>query len=224
MSQNSRQNSSQNTISKAQMELFKKQEAQIQSKVENTEQKPLSDADIKFYLPNTRILKYSDLSKYPSLEMLLPKPTDAIIILYESQPNSGHWVFFGKYPSGASKHIELTKEKTIYEYMDSYGNNVDTPLKWNTEAQNMGLNQSTPYLKNLLKGHNYVYNKIKFQKDMDRKNSVDQISCCGRYAVFRTLSLLDKHMDLKQFQDMMKQLKDHFHKTYDEVISYVISI
>lgn len=193
---------------------IKQQENKIQDKVEKTEQIPMSDADIKFYIPNTRILKYSELSKYPSLEMLLPKSVDAIVILYESQPNSGHWTAIS-----ASGH----SNQRLYTYFDSYGNSPDTPLKWNTTQQNMGLHQDKPYLSNLLRGTNWIYNKIHFQKEKDRKAGIDQINSCGRYVTFFVMSVLDKHMTLKEFQNMMKQLKNHYNKTYDECISFIIT-
>jgi len=53
----------------------------------------LSDLDIKKILgKTTRIIKYSELSKYTTLELLLPKHKDYVVILIEAHLNEGHWI------------------------------------------------------------------------------------------------------------------------------------
>ena len=39
----------------------------------------MDDEDLKFYLPNTPILKYNELAKYKTIEQLLPKHKSAVI-------------------------------------------------------------------------------------------------------------------------------------------------
>ena len=77
---------------------------------------PLSDADLKHVLCNDlKIVKYSELAHYSSLDYILPNRTDDCIILIEEEPDSGHWVALRKY------------EGTV-EFSDPYGNKWDTEL------------------------------------------------------------------------------------------------
>ena len=54
-------------------------------------------------------IEYKDLKNYTSIDELLPNDKDFAVLLYESQPNSGHWTALLKYDND----IEL---------FDSYGN------------------------------------------------------------------------------------------------------
>jgi len=68
------------------------------SDIQRIVRKPLSDADLKHILgEDLKILKYSELANYSSLDSILPKPTDYCIILYEEEPDSGHWVALLRY-------------------------------------------------------------------------------------------------------------------------------
>jgi hypothetical protein len=81
-------------------------EAEIQRIV----RKPLSDADLRHVLgSDQKIIQYSDLASFPTLNDLLPKPTDDCIILYEQEDDSGHWVALMRYGN-------------TVEYFDPYGN------------------------------------------------------------------------------------------------------
>ena len=57
---------------------------------------PMGDDDIHFYLPKSKILKYSELSKYNDIDHLLNNDRDCAFILYEDSPNSGHWTCLTK--------------------------------------------------------------------------------------------------------------------------------
>ena len=62
------------------------------------EQKPLSDADLRTILgDNLKIIKYSELESVDSLEELLPNSKDYLIMLYETEEDSGHWVAMLRY-------------------------------------------------------------------------------------------------------------------------------
>ena len=41
----------------------------------------LDDDDVRHYLPDARILKYNELSKYKTIEQLLPKHKSFVILL-----------------------------------------------------------------------------------------------------------------------------------------------
>ena len=90
---------------------------------------PLSDADIREYLPHALILKYSEIDEYGSLHNLLPEVKSYCIILYEDSPNVGHWVVVSRPKEG------------VAEYFDSYGGYVDAPLTWTPKNIQRGLGQ-----------------------------------------------------------------------------------
>jgi hypothetical protein len=171
--------------------------------VKKTMATPMSDSDIKEYLPHCVLIKYSELSKYPTLDDLLPDIKDCAVILYEESPNKGHWVVVSKPREG------------VAEYFDSYGGYVDAPLKWTDKDTRVGLGQGVPYLTKLFREcpEEVVYNKVKYQKDGQH------IADCGRWCVLRTLKMKAGY-DLNQFhkwvvkQDKkIKGDKDHFVST-----------
>ena len=63
--------------------------------------KSMSDNDIYNYLPDALILSYPQLKSYKSIDELLPRNTDYVIILYIEQESlhnqSGHWTTLYKY-------------------------------------------------------------------------------------------------------------------------------
>jgi hypothetical protein len=46
--------------------------------------------DIKKYLPDAKIIEYNDLIEYNTIDDLLPKDRDSVIILIETDDNCGH--------------------------------------------------------------------------------------------------------------------------------------
>jgi tRNA A37 threonylcarbamoyladenosine dehydratase len=48
------------------------------------EKEPLSDDTIKKYLPECRIIKYSQFKNYKDIKELLPNNKDYVIILYQN--------------------------------------------------------------------------------------------------------------------------------------------
>ena len=80
----------------------------------------LDDEDIRYYLPDARIMKYSELSKYTTIEQLLPKHKSYVVLLYPvSSETSGHWIC-------------ITRFNITIEYFDSYGGTPDSPFNWST--------------------------------------------------------------------------------------------
>ena len=165
--------------------------------------KPLSDADLRRILGNdTKILKYAELASVPALTQLLPKPTDYCIILYESEMNSGHWV-------------ALLRYSNIFEYFDPYGHVVDRPLRWISAAKRKLLKQGEPLLTELLdrSGAEWIYNKRAFEK------SNAKINTCGHHCCHRIYRLTHDHMDLKDYAELMEELKHRTGNNYDVIVS-----
>jgi len=174
--------------------------------IDKTVETPMTDLDIKHYIPKPTI-KYCELSKYKTIEDLLPNKKDCQIMLIESDLNSGHWVALLRYGN------------TI-EYFDSYGGSPSSPLKWNSKEQNEKLNQSIPYLDKLLSKtkKKVIYNDIDYQKESNNINS------CGAHCVFRCLQLLKNGLNLKEYNDLMKKAKKKTKLDYDKIVSAFINL
>ena len=78
------------------------------------------------------------------LDDFLTNDSDYCIILYEDRPDRGHW-------------IPLSKQNSVYEHFDSYGNKPDKDLEWVNLNMRRRLNEATPYLTDLLKSNKYIY-------------------------------------------------------------------
>lgn len=168
---------------------------------------PLGDDDIRRYLPNSKIMKYSDLSKYNNIEDLLKKNKDYAFILYEDSPNKGHWVSILRYDP-------------YIEYFDSYGGKVDDPLNWISKDQRKKLGQDKKLLSKLFDKTKLkvIYNPINYQEDNMTKN----INTCGRHSVFRVKNLTDCNRDLNSYYELMGGIKKKSGNKYDEIVSHLI--
>jgi hypothetical protein len=169
-------------------------------------EEPLSNDEIMKYLPNAKIIRYSELKKYNDIDDLLRNNVDYCILLYEESKNKGHWVCVLKY------------NDTI-EYFDSYGGYPDNPLKWNSDMTNNSLGQE-PFLCRMFDNteKEVIFNPIKYQEDEDDVNT------CGRHCVFRILNLLEKERELGQYYEIMKEIKKLTKSSYDDIVANMINI
>lgn len=166
---------------------------------------PLSDADIREYLPHALILKYSEIDEYGSLHNLLPEVKSYCIILYEDSPNVGHWVVVSRPKEG------------VAEYFDSYGGYVDAPLTWTPKNIQRGLGQGHATLHQFFDEcpDEVVYNKVKYQKESSDINN------CGRWCVLRTLKMREG-LDLKEFYKFCKRKSKEFGVNFDKMVTQII--
>lgn len=169
-------------------------------------EEPLGDDDIKKYLPDARVMKYSALKNIKSIEELLPNEIDYVILLYEDSPNKGHWVTVLRYGD------------TI-EFFDSYGGEPDKPLSWNDEYTNENLNQE-PYLSNLFDktDKRVIFSPTKFQ------GGGNDINTCGRHTIFRILNLIEKDRPLEEYYEIMKEIKRLTKSSYDDIVANLINV
>ena len=151
--------------------------------VKAIEADPLSDADIKRVLGRgCRIIKYSRLKRYSSMESLLSKDKAYVILLYQDQPNQGHWCCLSRYGN------------TI-EFFDPYGNKPDSELSWTPLPMRKRLHQDRPYLTYLFNrtDMDVIYNNVKYQQlDGD-------IKTCGSHCAHRIYQLLHDDMTLPAY-------------------------
>ena len=154
-------------------------------------EKCLSDEDLKKALPDVKVINYSDLSQYNSVEQLLPKKVDAVVILVELRENIGHF------------EVLMRNGKNI-TFFDPYSVRPDKALKWVSEYMRKELGQEIPFMSYLLNkavddGFKVTFNNVKYQQQSPAINT------CGRHAIsvikfFRhtknpTLASYKKYMD-----------------------------
>jgi hypothetical protein len=166
---------------------------------------PLSDDDIRGYLPNAMIIKYSELSRYPALHDVLPEVKSFCFILYEDSMNKGHWTVISR------------PEEGVAEYFDSYGGYVDDPLRWTDKTKRVGLGEGTPMLSELFRKteDDVIYNKIHYQKEGSGIND------CGRWCVMRTATMLEG-LNLEQFFELVKTKSKKMGLTFDQFVSCMV--
>jgi hypothetical protein len=168
--------------------------------------KALSDKDIRDILGDKcKIIKYSELSQYNSLSELLPELLDYVILLYEESINSGHWV-------------ALLKYNNVYEFFDAYGLFPDKQLLWMDLKKRQFLHQRIPYLTNLLKQENYIYNKVKYQ------NEDNFVNTCGSHVAHRIYRLINNSMTLEDYHEFMLNLSKESKFNYDMIVSTFVNL
>lgn len=171
-----------------------------QAEIDKHKSIPLSDADLLKLVENkARILVYSDLQKYETLDKALGEH-GAIFLLYESRPDYGHWTCMFKMDDG----------ETV-EFFDPYGIFPDYQLDWIPEHFREVSGQMYPQLSALLYNSPYklTYNEHKFQKKGAKINT------CGRWSALR---LIFRDLSLKDFAKMFKS------KYGDDIVSVLTSL
>jgi hypothetical protein len=176
--------------------------------VEETIEEPMDDSDIRQYLPNAKVMRYSGLARLSDIEQLLPTDKSYVILLYENTPGSGHWVALMRYG------------KTI-EFFCSYGSKIDAPLRWQNPKDNAMLGQSRPFLSILLnkaKGKfRAIHNPVAYQ------SSKQGVATCGAWDVMRINQMKNHNQDLHEFHDYMESVKKETGLTYDEIVVNYVS-
>jgi hypothetical protein len=121
------------------------------------------------------ILSYRDLMNCNSLHQVLGEH-GAAIILYETEPQYGHWVSL------------LCNEPGVVEFFDSYGKPPDSQLQYVPESMHC-----EPVLKEMCAqaGARLIWNDVKLQSEASDK------STCGRWA---SLRIAMRFMTMEQFQ------------------------
>jgi hypothetical protein len=149
----------------------------------------LSGEDLLKIAPNTKILSYTELRSYTSIDQLL-SPHEAVIILYELEINVGHWVSLFK------------KDTNTLEFFDSYGLSVDEELKFAKENTRIHKGQELNHLSFLIQnsGYGLIENKVQLQKNLE------DINTCGRYAAYR---ILHRHLPLDVFNKLLTENKHY---------------
>lgn len=141
---------------------------------------------------------YPNLWEVSSIDELL-YPHNACFLLFETEPDFGHWCAIIKYGN-------------TVEFFDPYSGYPDDVLKHITPEFRMHSNQKYPYLTRLLYECPY---KIEFNDHKYQKLSND-ISTCGRHCACRVMC---KYMNLEQYDDFMNAMCNYFNMSPDDIVT-----
>ncbi len=176
----------------------------ISQEIQETIQSPMSDDEIKKYLPTTPIIMYNELPKFQNIEDILKKDGDCCVLMYQDSPNSGHW-------------CGLLRQPKRIEFFDAYGKYPDTELSWVASGERKELGIDGKYLSNLF---NKTPIKIVFNTEPYQKQG-NEIATCGRHVVFR---ILNKNLPLGKYHKMIRDKTKKLGIDYDALVSKVIDI
>ena len=79
------------------------------------------------------------------------------------------------------------------------------------------MNEFIPYLTNLLKNENYIYNKTQFQQDESKVETCGDHVCCFLYC-FRNYG-----MNLENYKEYMQYLKRILKQPYDYIAAEFVA-
>ena len=164
----------------------------IDKKIQQSEDIDLSGADIhRITDGKAHIMDYEELENYSSIYDVLEEH-GAVVILYETKKNFGHWVC-----------MFWTGENTL-EFFDPYGLKMDDELKVEPEF-NMRLHNGvlTPHLTMLIdlcRDCKVVSNTTRLQKVLEHTNT------CGRWVALR---IRFREVSLNKFIQLMTNNKHY---------------
>lgn len=145
------------------------------------------------------VMDYRDLRTYDDIFDAM-NGTGALILLYESSLNYGHWV------------CVIDRGNNILEHFDSYGLKPDDEINFTSEDMREFLGEDYPHLSVLLYNSNckIEYNQFKLQS---KKKG---INTCGRWTGMR---IIFKNLSIENFA---KLFIDDFYTTDDMVVLFSI--
>jgi hypothetical protein len=165
---------------------------------------PLTDSKVRQALGlDTRIIKYSELKNYATIEDLLPNVGNFFILLLEEDMNKGHWTCMMKTP----------KE---YYYFNSYGKKYDADLSVIPMCIRRILGQDQKEITRLLGDNECKYNTVKFQGD---KSQV-----CGRFCVLTITYVCMLGFSPDEFVKFLEKEKEETNKSYDTIVAEFVPI
>ena len=116
-----------------------------------------------------KILKYSELKHYNSLQDLLPELFDYKVILLETSKNSGHWTC-------------IIRMGDVIELFNSYGISIDSEFRFIPDVIERLLGESKRYLTNLVK-KNKIFKIVSNNCEFQSQN--ESVATCSRWCIFR---------------------------------------
>lgn len=152
--------------------------------IEELQAETLSNFEIMDKIKNkANLMTYSELMDYDDLDEALG-PHEALVLLYETKKNFGHWV-------------TIFKRGNLIEHFDSYGYFPDDELDFIPDYFRKVEGIDYPHLSYLLDNSPY---KLSYSEHKLQKHEKD-VSTCGRWVISR---LLLRHLPLDKFEKMFK--------------------
>ena len=154
---------------------------------------------------NNKIIKYSDLESVKDLNDIMTEDKDYLVILIETQRNTGHYTVLLKY------------NNNFFEWFDSYHFKPDQEFEFIAPEMQEILDERKHILsillnKVLLRGGKWIYNNIKFQLQ------APNINTCGKWVSARVYFFLKHNYNLKQFQDFFINWKKRTNMPFDILV------
>lgn len=162
---------------------------------------PLSNTEIE-QITNGEVpvMTYKDLYNYGSINELLNN-FDSVILLYEKQPDSGHYVL-------------LSSKNNSIEHFDPLGMQIDDEFNYIDDAFRQQYYDQGKYLSNLLLN---TPQKLEYNDHHLQKNSAG-VSTCGRWCLMKDLLSV---LNVDQFNHVFEQLKKKYKKNKDELVTII---
>lgn len=160
----------------------------------------LSDKEVlKIVHGKAKIILYPQIHEFKNINQLL-SPYGAAFILYESQPNYGHWCLLFKV------------NKNTLEFFNPYNGIPDENLDNIPKQFRIESYQNFPYLAKLMydSDYNLTFNEYQFQEY--QRN----IKTCGRHCAVR---LVCRNMSLKKYKKFMDKWTKKLNISYDEFVT-----
>jgi hypothetical protein len=165
---------------------------------------PLSDSKVKEALGDgTRILKYSELKNYGSIDELLPAVNSFFICLLEEEFGRGHWVCC------------LRLDEGLY-YFNSYGQKFDSDLSVVPRCIRRILGEDGRQFGRLFGGVNCDWNKTVLQ---GAKSQV-----CGRYVILAITMMCFMRYSPAEFIEFILAKSKKMGTSCDEVVASIVNI
>lgn len=145
-----------------------------------TEDFPLSTSQVRKVagIP-VPVMSYQDITKYKNIDQLLSNPYKSVVILYEYEPNVGHWTCIFMNHEG-------------YNFFDSYGYAPDDEFSFIPKKIREQLGEGRRHLSELLINSNPHVDIHYNDYILQGKDS----NTCGRYVGYR---LRNKKKSIEEF-------------------------
>jgi hypothetical protein len=148
------------------------------------------------------ILKYRELSKFNTIDDLLPNNGDFKIIFLDWGSAIGHWVC-------------LLKINNKFEYFNSFGCRYDLDLNVLTRCMKRILGEDTAQITRLLGKNKCSFSKYRYQGK--KSNS------CGRYIISR-IQCLQIGINNEEYHEYMINLRDKYEIPFDLISCLLVPL
>ena len=178
-------------------------------KINYLKQYPLSDKQME-ELTGQKMLYYSELHQYDTLEHLLYMNNDSVVIMYHQNPTYGHYCCISQLTEKTKWNRAKFKKNEVglVEFFDPYGLFPDKQLKFIDYEASAALKQQHTYLSYLMYHSPYKLSFNEHQFQAPSFGSKGGVQTCGFHCAYRILKrgqLLPEYK--KELDSNVKYLK-----------------